>query len=520
MDNKDLLLAIDNGTQSLKALIFDLEGQLLLKEVVSFTPYFSEQPAWAEQDPNVFWEALCRGCQGLWLQKNDYKERIAGVAITTQRGTVINVDQNGKPLRPAILWLDQRKTYGLRPLGGLWGIIFGIAGLSATVAYLLAESEANWISTHQPEVWQKTHKYLLLSGYLTYKLVGKFVDSIGCQVGYLPFDYKRLRWSAQWNWKWKVVSRIDPSILPELIAPGRILGSITAEAANETGIPQGLPLVAAAADKACEVIGSGSFESNVGCLSYGTTATINVTHKKYIEPVPLIPPYPAAVPGYHTVEVQVFRGYWMVSWFKEEFGHLEKRQALEMGFTPEELFDKLIDEIPPGSMGLMLQPYWTPGLKTPGPEAKGAVIGFGDVHTRAHLYRSILEGLAYALREGKERIEKRSHTPITSLRVSGGGSQSRNAMQLTADIFGLPTAKPHLYETSGLGAAIDAAVGLDLHPDFKTAVEAMTHVGEIYEPDQVNHRLYEALYHDVYKKMYKRLKPLYKRIREIMGYPE
>ena len=171
-------------------------------------------------------------------------------------------------------------------------------------------------------------------------------------------------------------------------------------------------------------------------------------------------------------------------------------------------------------MGLMLQPYWTPGLKTPGPEAKGAVIGFGDVHTRAHLYRSILEGLAYALREGKERIEKRSRTPITSLRVSGGGSQSRNAMQLTADIFGLPTAKPHLYETSGLGAAIDAAVGLELHPDFKTAVRAMTHVGQVYEPDQRNHRLYQALYSDVYKKMYKRLKPLYKRIREITGYPK
>ena len=159
-------------------------------------------------------------------------------------------------------------------------------------------------------------------------------------------------------------------------------------------------------------------------------------------------------------------------------------------------------------------------IENTGPEAKGAIIGFGDVHTRAHLYRSILEGLAYALREGKERIEKRSRTPITSLRVSGGGSQSRNAMQLTADIFGLPTAKPHLYETSGLGAAIDAAVGLKLHPDFKTAVRAMTHVGEVYEPDQRNHRLYQALYHGVYKKMYKRLKPLYKRIREITGYPK
>ena len=104
--------------------------------------------------------------------------------------------------------------------------------------------------------------------------------------------------------------------------------------------------------------------------------------------------------------------------------------------------------VPPGSMGLMLQPYWTPGIKVPGPEAKGAIIGFGDVHTRAHMYRAILEGLAYALREGKERIEKRSGVPITELRVSGGGSQSDAAMQLTADIFGLPTARPHVYETS------------------------------------------------------------------------
>jgi sugar (pentulose or hexulose) kinase len=210
----------------------------------------------------------------------------------------------------------------------------------------------------------------------------------------------------------------------------------------------------------------------------------------------------------------------MVNWFKEEFGHPEKRQAAQMGLTPEQLFDKLVDEIAPGSMGLMLQPYWTPGVKSPGPEAKGAIIGFGDVHTRAHLYRSILEGLAYALRDGKERIEKRSRTPITRLMVSGGGSQSRGAMQITADIFGLPTARPHLYETSGLGAAIDAAVGLGLYPDFSTAVKAMTHVGEVFEPDQKNHGLYDALYQDVYRKMYKRLKPLYERIREITGYPK
>jgi sugar (pentulose or hexulose) kinase len=520
MSEKDLLLAIDNGTQSLKALIFDLQGRLLAKELVPFTPYFSEHPAWAEQDPDVFWDALCRACQGLWHQNHEYKKRIAGVALTTQRGTVVNVDKKGKPLRPAMLWLDQRKTHGLPPVAGWWGAIFALAGLRKTVAYLQAEAEANWLATYQPEIWQNTYKYLLLSGYLTYRLVGKFVDSVGCQVAYIPFDYKRQRWSAGWDWKWRVLSTIDLAMMPELIPTSGILGTITTPAARATGIPEGLPLVAAAADKACEVIGSGSLESNIGCLSYGTTATINVTHKKYVEPIPLIPPYPSAVPGYYTVEVQVFRGYWMVNWFKQQFGYPERREAAKSGLSPEELFDKLVDKIEPGSMGLMLQPYWTPGLKMPGPEAKGAVIGFGDVHTRAHLYRSILEGLAYALREGKERIEKRSRTSINSLRVSGGGSQSRNAMQLTADIFGLPTARPHLYETSGLGAAIDAAVGLGLHPDFKTAVREMTHVGEVYEPDRRNHKMYNALYHDVYKKMYKRLKPLYERIREITGYPK
>ncbi len=522
MSNKDLLLAIDNGTQSLKALIFDIEGRLLAKALVPFTPYFSKHPGWAEQDPDVFWKALCRACRELWQQDEVDKDRIAGVAITTQRGTVVNVDENGRPLRPVMLWLDQRKTYGLPPVGGPWGAIFSLAGLTKTVAYLQEETEANWIRTYQPDIWQKTHKYLLLSGYLTYRLVGQFVDSVGCQVGYIPFDYKRQRWAAGWNWKWRVMpfDPFDASLLPELVPPGQILGAITAAAAEATGIPKGLPLVAAAADKACEVIGSGSLEPNIGCLSYGTTATINVTHKKYVEPISLIPPYPSAVPGFYTVEVQVYRGYWMVNWFKQQFGYPELREATKSGLTPEALFDRLVEDIEPGSMGLMLQPYWTPGLKMPGPEAKGAVIGFGDVHTRAHLYRSILEGLAYALREGKERIEKRSRTAITSLRVSGGGSQSHNAMQLTADIFGLPTAKPRLYETSGLGAAINAAVGLELHADYKTAVKTMTHVGEVYEPDRKNHRLYEALYHDVYKKMYKRLKPLYKRIREITGYPK
>ncbi|MNZ73637.1 L-xylulose/3-keto-L-gulonate kinase [compost metagenome] len=170
-------------------------------------------------------------------------------------------------------------------------------------------------------------------------------------------------------------------------------------------------------------------------------------------------------------------------------------------------------------MGLMLQPYWSPGIREPGVEAKGAMIGFGDVHTRAHIYRAILEGLAYALRQGKERIEKRTNVTIERLRVAGGGSQSDAAMQLTADIFGLPAERPHVYEASGLGAAIACAVGLGLYPDFPSAIAGMTRVGEVFMPRPEAQQIYQRLYNEVYLRMYRQLKPLYQSIRQITGYP-
>ena len=512
------ILAIDNGTQSVRALLFDPKGNLLAKSRILIEPYFSTSPGLAEQKPEVFWNAICEACQKLWQMEKVDKKSIAGLSLTTQRSTVINLDKDGNPLRPAIVWLDQRRTLGLKPVGGLWGLLFQLTGMTKTVAYLQAEAESNWLQQYQPEIWAKTYKYLFLSGYLTYKLTGSFIDSIGCQVGYIPFDYKKMKWSGKLDWKWDAVP-MKPDLLPDLKPPASMLGKISKQASQATGIPEGLPLIAAAADKACEVIGAGCLEPNIGCLSYGTTATINTTHKKYVEVIPLIPPYPSAVPGAYSLEVQIFRGYWMVSWFKREFASSETRLAEERGIETEDLFDDLVNSVPAGSQGLILQPYWSPGLKVPGPEAKGAVIGFGDVHTRAHFYRSILEGLAYALREGADRTSNRSHIPITEIRVAGGGSQSKAAMQLTADIFGLPTSNAHVYEASGLGAAIDAAVGLGLHPDFSSAVSEMTRITNTFEPIQANQKIYDELYKKVYCQMYKRLKPLYEQIAEITGYP-
>jgi sugar (pentulose or hexulose) kinase len=510
----DHFLAIDCGSQSLRALVFDPGGRLIAKSTVPFQPWYSPRPGWAEQHPESYWQALQQACAGVMGQTDVQKERLACVAVTSQRGSVVNIDSAGKVLRPAILWMDQRTVREQKPIGGWWGLLFKLAGLSETIRYLQDNAESNWLRIHQPDVWKRTHKYLLLSGYLNYKLTGRYVDSTACQVGYLPFDYKRQNWAPARDWKWDALG-IRPEMLPDLRAAGDELGRITRAAAEATGIPEGLPVIAAAADKACEVIGCGGVDPEVGCLSYGTAATFNITTRKYVEAIPFLPPYPAAVRGYYNPEIQIFRGYWMVQWFKNQFAADLAAGAAVRDVEAEQLLEELIRDIPPGSEGLVVQPYWAPGLKLPGPEARGTITGFTDRHTRAHVYRAILEGLAFALREGKERIERRGGFNVAGLRVSGGGSQSDTAMQLTADIFGLPAARPHTFETSGLGTAIIQSVGMGIHPDCKTAVREMSHTERIFEPNDSHHRLYNELYRTVYRPLYARLRPLFRHLRRL-----
>lgn len=516
--SEPLILAIDNGTQSVRALLFDRDGHLVGKGREEIEPYFSPQPGWAEQQPEYYWDSLGKACRKLWANTDALPEDVVGLSVTTQRGTMVNLDKNGEPLRPAIVWLDQRHAELEGPVGGLWGLAFKTLGLTPTIDRLREKTQANWIAQNQPEVAAQTQHYLLLSGYLNWRLTGRFVDSTGSQVGYIPFDYKRQQWAGPRDFKWGLMA-VRPETLPDLVRPGEVMGELQTDAALHMGLPAGLPVIASASDKACEVLGSGGVSPDIGCMSFGTTATINTTSQRYVEPTRFLPPYPAAIPDRYCTEVMIYRGFWMVSWFKKEFGQREQQIAEERGMTAEALFDELVSKIPAGSMGLMLQPYWSPGVREPGPEAKGAMIGFGDVHTRAHIYRAILEGLAYALREGKERIERRSRRKMHSLRVSGGGSQSDVAMQLTADIFGMPAERPHTYETSGLGAAINAAVGLGLHDSYEAAVAAMTRVGDRFEPQPDVSERYDRLYREVYLGMYKRLKPLYENIRDITGYP-
>ena len=504
-----LILAIDFGTQSVRALAYTQSGGCRAKHQLSIDHYQHPEPGWTEHDVEGFWTLLTASCRGLWAQGVDPSD-IAAVVVTTQRATVINLDEMGRPLRPAIIWTDQRRAPPRGRLPRLWRVLFGLLRIRPIVENLEAEAEANWLERNQPALLAQTAHFLLLSGYLNYRLTGEFKDSAGSQVGYVPFDFKKQDWCADSDWKWHSMA-IKRYMLPALVAVGEPLGTVTPAAAEQTGLPLGLPVIAGAADKACEVLGVGALEAGVASVSCGTTATINTTRSQYVEVVPFMPAYPAALPEHFNTEIQVFRGFWMVSWFLEQFGEAERRQALERGVPAETLLDELLEQTEPGAGGLVLQPFWNPVLGETGPEGRGSIIGFKDFHTRAHVYRALIEGLAFALRAGKERIERRTKTSITCIRLSGGGAQSDQVAQIVADILNLPVERFDDCEASGRGAAMVGAAAMNWYPSIKTAGEAM--LGETLRitPNPQAAARYEALYEGQYRPLYGKLKSLFER---------
>lgn len=509
---KNYILTIDCGTQSVRAIVFDPAGHLIAKTQTPLK-YNSTKPGWGEQLPEYFWDKTKEVILNLWEKQPELKKDIIAITLTTQRGTVINVNKKGESLRPAITWFDQRQVENPKPIKG-WNLIFKLIGMSDAIQFFQKQVEASWIYENEPEVWKNTYKYVLLSGYLSYKLTGNFVDSIACQVGYIPFDYKHHRWAPQWDWKWKLIpASVD--LMPELKKPGEILGYITKQVSKEIDLPEGLPVIAAGSDKACETLGCGVVDDSSVHLSFGTTATVNVITKTYKEAIPFIPPYPSVIPHHYTMEIQIFRGFWLITWFKEQFAFSEKLEAEQRHCSVEEVLEEKIKSIKPGSQGLILQPYWSPGIRIPGPEARGAIIGFSDWHTKYHLYRAILEGIGYSLREGTERIEKKLKKKIPRIVVGGGGSNSDVALQITADIFNREVEKPLISEASGLGSAMIAYVGAGIYANIYEAVKKMYKKGKIINPNPENHKIYNKIYEN-YKQIYKKLKPIYKNIHEIL----
>ena len=513
MANNPLVLTLDFGTQSVRTALIDKQGTIIYLAKRAYEPlYFSNKKGYAEQHADFYWENLIECLKELSSSNKQNLDDIVGMTVTTFRDSAVLLDKDRKPLRPIILWLDQRLAKAEEKLPAFHRFMFKISGMKDTVDMNRTRTMAHWVKENEPELWAKVDKYVNISTYINYKLTGELVDSPSGLTGHFPINYKKSVWYKEGALKGRIYG-IPNRMLAKLVKPGEVIGALLDDVAKKCGLPKGLKVIATGSDKGCETIGLGCLTPDVAAISYGTACTIEVSNPSYHEPEPFLPAYPAAIPGIYNMEVQIYRGFWMLRWFASEFANELEQQARLRDVPIEQILDEWLDDVPVGSDGLILQPYWGPGLARP--LAKGAIVGFSSVHTRKHIYRAIVEGIAFALREGLESIEKSQKQKVKSLRISGGGSLSDEVCQITADIFGLEISRVQTIESSSLGAAIATFTAVNEFNDAREAVKNMTKFSKTFKPNKERHELYEQIYHRVYLKMYPRLKPLNDTVNDI-----
>lgn len=507
MKDDSYILAVDVGTQSVRAIVFNRTGDQIASARKISKPYYSLRPAWAEVPAEQFWDDTCCVVKEVVAKLGDSISRVKAMTITANRDNIIPLDDNNKPLRDWLTWIDTRRTPEIIPLlrRSLKGVDKLIYLAKRPFFDLVApRSKFNWIRIHEPDIHAKAKIYVTITGFLTHRLCGVFHDSLGMQVGYMPYEAKRQDW-----YKIPAVYKIlgvRRDQLVDIFPPGSKLGEITQEASEKTSLPVGLPLIAAAGDKMCETLGSGVFSPKQATISYGTMATIGTTITRYVDDSKLkFYTFPSCIPDAWNPEYNIYRGYWLITWFCKQY-------AKEQGM-PEFLneMNELAAGVPPGSNGLFVFPFWTaqPGLY---PYGKGMVAGWIDRHSIVDLYRAFLESIAYALREGLEIMEKKCKTNVEKLYIVGGGSKSDVAMQLTADIFNLPATRLGHAEVCAAEAAINAGLWAGFYKDFEDGVACMMREDRTFHPIPENVKIYDRIYRDIYKKVYGKNKKLFEEL--------
>jgi len=512
---KRYALTLDFGTQSVRAMIFDDKGNSLAISKVQYSkPYFSTQPGYAEQDPDYYLECMFKVTKELAQKYPEYISALYGFSITTFRDSAVLLDKKHKVIRPSILWLDQRQAKCKKRYPFYKKMLLSIVGMNETVKLNRARTMSNWIQENEPENWQRTAHYWALSTYFIYKLTNVEADTASSYTGHYPINMKKRKWDNKRSLTFEVFN-IDPKLLPNLVPAGSKIGTITKEASKLTGLPEGLPLFGGGADKNCESLGVGCIDNNIASISYGTASSVEVINKRYVEPETFLPAYSYPANNMYALEVQVYRGYWMLQWFSQNFASEELQISKIEQKGVETILNEKIMNIPAGSEGLVLQPYWGPGLKRP--LAKGTICGFSDYHTKYHLYKSIIEGIAFALKEGLDNIQRKLHHKVKEIRVSGGGSKSNAVCQITADIFNKPVSRVQTYETASLGCAIIVFVASGRFKSFEEAIDNMVHVTTTFQPNKKNIEIYKEIYEKIYLKIYPKMKRINFNIRKIIN---
>jgi sugar (pentulose or hexulose) kinase len=455
----EYLIGVDGGSQSTKVLIFDREGRVVSEGVEPLRPLLLPREGVAQHPGDDLWDTLAVACRKALAGFPGKISEIVGLGLCTIRCCRALLRADLSLAQPVISWMDLRVA---RP-------------------YEHDDPAVAFVTT--------------TTGYVGAKLTGRKLDTCANLLGQWPVDYQDWDWSRDAGYFARF--GIPRAMLFDLVMPGQPVGRVTRQAAEATGLPEGLQVVATASDKAVEALGCGPLGDDAALLSLGTYVCSMVEGPRYLPDGAAFFTNMASQPHRFLYESGgIRRGMSTVSWVREIMGRDADLKAQYLGLSTENYLNRLAADLPPGSDGLLTVPEW---LAPPSALYKrGVMLGFTGRHSPVHMYRSVMEAIAMTMGGHLRAMAAELGLGLRRVVVSGGGSNGDLFMGIIADVMGMPAQRTEVNGAVGLGSAICAAVGVGLFPGFPEAMAAMVRPRDSFEPDPENHAFYQRLYDEVY----------------------
>ncbi len=505
------MMGIDIGTTGTRTVIVRPDGHVMAAATGDHQPMSMPRPGWAEQDPEDWWQAAVESIRGALAKADVSGGDITAIGLSGQMHGVALLDKLNSVLRPALIWCDQRSQeqcdWITRKVGAerLIRLVLNPALTGFSAPKLL------WVRDNEPRTFERAAHFLLPKDFVRLRLTGEFATDVSDASGTLLFDVAHRRWSKEML----EALDLDASLLPKSYESPEITGEISRETALITGLKPGTPVVGGGGDQAASAVGNGIVLPGRTSATLGTSGVIfTYTEAPKLDPKGRIHTFCHAVPGkWHVMGVTQGAGL-SLRWFREHLGAWESWYARETDSDPYDLILKEAEKIPVGSDGLLFLPYLM-GERTPhlDAQARGMWFGLTASHRRGHLIRSILEGVAFSLRDSLEIFEELG-IPVQQILASGGGSRNFLWRQIQADIYGKELVTVQESEGSAFGAALLGGVGGGIYSSVQQSAQQAIQVRERLAPQPASAKIYTQ-YYDVYRRLYPAVRDLSHRLAEL-----
>ncbi len=467
-------LGIDVGTSGSRALLIDEVGQIVGSATEEHAPFASPQVGWAEQHPEDWWRATCVAVRAVMAASGVTAAEVACVGFSGQMHGAVMLDAKGSVVRPALIWCDQRTQAQCDWLNQTIGAerIIQLTCNPALTNFTL--TKLLWVREHEPANWSRVRSVMLPKDYVRFRLTGERAIDMADASGTLMLEVAKRRWSAEML----AACNLPEQLLPALYESPEVCGKLSVEGAAACGLRTGTAVVAGAGDQAAGAVGMGIVRPGSVSATIGTSGVVfAATDRPALDPHGRLHTFCHAIPGtWHVMGVTQAAGL-SLRWFRDQFG-----VGIDDGRDP---YARLSDEAgmaPAGCDGMLWAPYLM-GERTPhlDPEARGALVGITASHTRAHVVRAILEGVAFSLRDTFS-IFAEMHVPVASIRLGGGGARSAIWRQIQADVYAHDVELVEAEEGAAYGAALLAGVGAGIWRSVAEACEATVRVATTVKP--------------------------------------